>query len=124
LWYNAGENQITQTREHRNMAMNDEITRIKDRIVGAVDVERLYLFGSYAYGEPNEDSDYDFYMVIPDGGMRPVDAVVEARLSLRGMKRKPVDILAGTAEIFGRRSNLQATIERTIAEKGVLIYER
>jgi len=46
------------------MTMNDEIIKIKDAIVSAVDVEKLYLFGSYAYGTPRDDSDYDLYFVL------------------------------------------------------------
>ena len=105
------------------MVMTDEITKIKDTIVKTVPTEKIYLFGSYAYGTPNDDSDYDFYVVIPDGGMRPLDAVGDIYMAMRGMKRKPADILAGTTEIFERRSK-QLTLERTIAERGVVLYER
>jgi predicted nucleotidyltransferase len=103
--------------------MNDEITKIKDKIIGTVPVERLYLFGSYANGTQHEHSDYDFYIVVPNGSIRPIDAIGDAHLAMRGMKIKPVDILAGTAEIFSRRSK-QLTIERKIAEEGVVLYER
>ncbi|MCL2633282.1 MAG: nucleotidyltransferase domain-containing protein [Oscillospiraceae bacterium] len=105
------------------MINNEEILKIKDLIIAAVDVERLYLFGSYAYGTPNEDSDYDFYMVIPNGGIRPIDAMHQARGALRGLKRsKSVDLLANTSERFAYRSQ-GLTMERTIAEKGVVLYE-
>lgn len=105
------------------MTINDEILLIKDVIINAVPVEKLYLFGSYANGTPNDESDYDFYMVIPDNNIRPIDAIGDAYMAMRGMKRKPVDILAGTIEIFSRRSK-QLTLERKIAREGVLLYER
>jgi predicted nucleotidyltransferase len=105
------------------MVTNEEILKIKDTIVSAVDVEKLYLFGSYAYGTPNKDSDYDFYMVIPNGSMRPIDATIEAQMSLRAIRGKAIDILAGTVEIFNRRSQ-GVTLERKIAREGVLLYER
>ena len=106
------------------MVTNEEILKIKDTIVSAVDVEKLYLFGSYAYGTPNKDSDYDFYMVIPNNsGIRPIDATIEAQMSLRSIKGKAIDILAGTVEIFNRRSQ-GVTLERKIAREGVLLYER
>jgi len=104
------------------MVMSDEITRIKDIIVSTVPAERVYLFGSFAYGSPSEDSDYDFYVVVPSGVIRPLDAVGNIYMAMRGMKRRPADILAGTSESFERRSK-QQTLERTIAEKGVLLYE-
>ena len=105
------------------MTMPDEIIRIKDIIVGAVPAEKIYLFGSYAYGTPDENSDYDFYVVIPDDNMRPVEAIQSIYRSMRRKSKKPIDILAGTTEIFNRRSK-QLTIERTIAEEGVVLYER
>ena len=103
--------------------MNGEITAIKDIIVNAVPIEKLYLFGSYANGIPNEDSDYDFYMVIPNDSIRPLDAINMAYLALRGLKRKPADILAGTVDVFTRRSK-GVTLERKIAREGVVLYER
>ena len=103
--------------------MNAEILAIKDKIISAVPVERLYLFGSHANGTANGDSDYDLYMVIPNDNMRPIDAINAAYLAMRGLKRKPVDILAGTVEVFSRRTN-GVTIERKIAREGVLLYDR
>jgi predicted nucleotidyltransferase len=103
--------------------MTDEITAIRDKIVEAVPVEKIYLFGSYAYGTPKEESDYDFYVVIPNGSMRPVEAMQSIYRSMRGIKRKPMDILAGTVDTFERRRS-QLTLERTIAENGVVLYEK
>ena len=103
--------------------INDEIIKIRDIIVNTIPLEKLYLFGSYAYGTPNEDSDYDFYAVIPDGSMRPLEAIEKIYLSMYGVRRKSMDVLAGTVEIFERRSKL-LTLERTIAEKGVVLYDR
>jgi hypothetical protein len=39
------------------------------------------------------------------------------------MKRKPMDVLAGTAETFERRSK-QITLERIIANEGIMLYEK
>jgi predicted nucleotidyltransferase len=105
------------------MVMSDEIIRIKDAIISAVPTEKIFLFGSYAYGTPGEDSDFDIYVVISDGSMRPLDALGDIYMAMRGVGRTPTDILAGTTETFERRSK-QLTLERTIAEKGVVLYER
>ena len=103
------------------MTITNEILTIQYKIINAVPVEKLYLFGSYANGIPNEDSDYDFYVVISNG-LRPVEAVQSIFRSVRGMKRKPMDVLAGTVDTFEQRSK-QITLERTIANEGVLLYE-
>ena len=104
------------------MIITDEIAKIRDIIVNAIPIEKLYLFGSYAYGTPNEDSDYDFYAVIPNDSIRPTDAIYEIHKATGRIRRKPMDVLAGTVEIFNRRSKL-LTMERTIAEKGVVLYD-
>ena len=105
------------------MVINDEILKIKDAIINAVPVEKLYLFGSYAYGTPTEDSDYDFYMVVPADGIRPIDAMGEAHMALWGTGVKSTDFMAGTQETFERRSQIFWTIESKVASKGVLLYE-
>lgn len=105
------------------MVISDDLLKIRNAIVDAIPVEKIYLFGSYAYGTPDANSDYDLYVVIPNGSMRPVEAIQRVYRSVRGTKRKPLDILAGTAETFERRSG-QLTLERTVAEKGVILYAK
>jgi predicted nucleotidyltransferase len=105
------------------MIINQEIKDITKAIIAAVPVERIYLFGSYAYGTPNENSDYDFFIVIPDGELSPIDVAQKARRSMSSIDRKTsVDILADRRSRFEQRG-LMDTIERTIASKGVVLYE-
>jgi len=105
------------------MVINKEIEKIKDIILDTIPLEKLYLFGSYADGTSNENSDYDFYAVIPNDGMRPLEAIQKIYGVMWGVTKKPMDILAGTVEIFNRRSKL-LTMERNIFEKGVLLYDK
>ena len=102
------------------MAITPEIQQIADIIRQAVPAERIYLFGSHAYGTPHEHSDYDFYVVIPDGSMRPIEAAQKAYRALTplGSNRPPVDILASTRSDFDQRKNL-ITLERTIDRRGI-----
>ena len=104
--------------------MTDEITEIKEAIIEALPVEKLFLFGSYAYGTPTEDSDYDFYVLITDESIRPIEARIRARRALSGIKRqKNADILADYRGRFEERSKFN-TLERKISRDGVLLYER
>jgi len=43
-----------------------KINTIKDAILKYVPAKCIYLFGSYAYGNPTEKSDIDIYIVTPD----------------------------------------------------------
>ena len=106
------------------MIENRDIMIITETIKSAIPVERIYLFGSHAKGTQTKDSDYDFYLLIPDNGIKPIDAMREARFSLIPLKRKiPIDILADYISRFEQRSKFN-TIERKIANEGVILYER
>ena len=106
------------------MTINQEIQNIAEAIRQSVAAERIYLFGSHARGITDENSDYDFYVVLPDDGLRPLEAVQKARRSLSALNRvTPVDILADYRGRFNDRARFN-TLERRIANEGVVLYER
>jgi predicted nucleotidyltransferase len=43
-----------------------ELKTITNAITDNTEAVAIYLFGSYAYGEPHGDSDLDIYAVFPD----------------------------------------------------------
>ena len=101
-----------------------EIEIIVETIKKTVDCERIYLFGSYAYGEPSEDSDLDFYVVMPDGPTREIEVMRMIRLNLPSFGRTmPLDIIARHSSRFYNLRSLP-TMERQIADEGILLYER
>ena len=106
------------------MEVNQEIMNIADAIKQEVPVERIYLFGSHSSGIANEDSDYDFFILVPDDGMRPLEAAFKARRVLSKIKRKtPIDILTDYRSRFEERRKLN-TLERKVWNEGVVLYER
>jgi len=103
--------------------ISPEILNITEAIKAAVPAERIYLFGSHAYGTPHEDSDYDFFIIMPDGGLHPLDAARTVRMALAyNSRRTPVDILANYRSRFDDLARLP-TLERRVAQEGVLLYE-
>jgi predicted nucleotidyltransferase len=106
--------------------INDDIIAIKDSIVKTVGdtCEKVILFGSYAYGTPRKDSDYDFFVVLKDDTEKPI-LVLQAiyRTLAKSPMLTPVDVLANYKSRFDWRST-QPTIERKIANEGVVLYER
>ncbi|MDQ1326809.1 MAG: uncharacterized protein QG641_89 [Candidatus Poribacteria bacterium] len=44
----------------------DLLNEIVQRLVNALHPEKIYLFGSHAYGQPNDDSDVDLLIVVND----------------------------------------------------------
>ena len=106
------------------MKINKEIKNIAEAIKQAIPVERIYLFGSYAYGAPGKDSDYDLFVVLPNGGLRPLEAAQKAHIALIGVNaEKPVDILTDYRSRFDDRRQYN-TLERKVFEEGVVLYER
>ncbi|MFP3041832.1 nucleotidyltransferase domain-containing protein [Treponema primitia] len=106
--------------------INDEIMEIKDIIADSVECEKIYLFGSYAYGTPHKDSDYDFYVLLKDdSNIKPLDAmgIIEHKLIYHKRLRTPTDIMANYKSRFEERGKFP-TMERKIIREGVLLYER
>ena len=99
----------------------DDLTRICRIIRDAVDANEIYLFGSYAYGSPRKDSDYDLCVVIPDSEMRPADAVKKIRRAVYPVQSHPMDVIVYRKSTFEERQRL-ASLERIIAREGVLLY--
>ena len=98
-----------------------ELSKLCEVIRQTVAAREIYLFGSYAYGTPHEDSDYDLYVVIPDDGPRPIAAMKDLNVALHKHCRKALDILVAKESRFSGRVNAP-TLERTVKEKGVLLY--
>jgi predicted nucleotidyltransferase len=98
-----------------------ELDIIKNGILQTVPAEAIYLFGSYAYGTPDEDSDLDIYVVITDMDIDLVDLRGEIRKNLRRKKSMPMDLLVGKSSVFNRRKQ-GLTLENVIAESGVLLH--
>ena len=105
--------------------INDEIIAIKDNILSTIGdgCEKIFLFGSYAYGTPQKGSDYDFYVVLKDEMENPLLVMQKIYEYMCDTNYISVDVLANYKSRFEQRST-QPTLERTIANKGVLLYER
>ena len=100
---------------------DQEISSLKDCFVRTLAPLRVYLFGSYASGVPNEDSDFDFYIVVEDDRSDTLDLMVKAYAACSEIKKRPVDIIVGTKSSFDARKQ-RPTIENEVFHKGVLLY--
>ena len=97
----------------------DVITRI---IVNTIPVEAIYLFGSYANGNPGKDSDLDLYIIFKDDlPIRELEAIFSIRKAVASVKKMPLDIIGIKQNRFLDRK-LYATIERKIEREGVKLY--
>ena len=99
---------------------NAEIDEIVKAILNAVPALEIYLFGSYVKGIATEDSDYDFYVVIPDDSIRAIEATWKITSSIPKQTRG-IDMLVGTLSKFNKYKNV-CSIEKEVSETGVRLY--
>ena len=98
-----------------------ELDLIKESVLQIVPAEAIYLFGSYAYGTPCEESDLDIYVVVPDGVVGLIELQAEVRELLWKKRSLSLDLLMGHSSVFNRRKS-GPTLERVIAQKGRMLY--
>jgi predicted nucleotidyltransferase len=109
----------------KNINMDNRVKEELDRYVSFISkmdgVVRIYLFGSYAYGTPTENSDIDLMVVVNDG----VDSFKVMQGVSRGLinRRVPLDVIVDNLSDFTERSKPdRVTLQREIMNNGVMVY--
>jgi predicted nucleotidyltransferase len=100
----------------------DRINNIKESILKFVPARFIYLFGSYAYGNPTEKSDIDIYVVTPDNMHNFSEIYAKIIGDLGDKKIYFIDLLFSRESVFNTRKN-EHIFEETIYQKGKIIYE-
>ncbi len=93
------------------------------RLVDEFSPETIYLFGSHAWGRPEEESDLDLLVIVRTSRQKPIQRAVRAQRSLRGIKL-PVDVLVKTRREFQKYLSVKASLEAQILREGKLLYGR
>jgi predicted nucleotidyltransferase len=92
------------------------------RIVEAWHPYQIWLFGSRARGEANEESDWDLLVVVPDEvSDEEIDPLVVWRLKRESGVR--ADVIMCRLQEFLEDYRTVNTLEYEAATRGVLIYE-
>lgn len=106
----------------RTPTANDPaLAEVVRRLVNAYRPERMYLFGSVARGDADQDSDYDILVVVPD------DAPAERRRSRLAYEvlwgtGAAADVLVWTVSRFDSRVHLAASLPATVIREGKLLH--
>ncbi len=98
------------------------LKNVVERLVKALNPEKIYLYGSYAYGQPNKDSDIDLLIIVSESSLPVHKRAAQAYRSLRGLFI-PADIKVVTHSEFEKYAKWFSSIERVVLEKGQLLYE-
>ena len=97
-----------------------QIQDLCKQIVAVAHPEKIILFGSYAYGEPNDDSDIDL-MIIKSFTEHPWDQAAKLRLQIE--TDMPLDLLVRTPEYVAQRTSIGDSFMQEITEQGTVLYE-
>ena len=96
----------------------DEMTR---RLVKTYNPLAIYLFGSYAWGSPTEESDVDLLVIVKESNERRWKRPIAGSLALWGMG-VPKDLLVYTKTEFDRALEHPSTLARKVYEEGKVLY--
>lgn len=97
------------------------LLKIIERIVSAYHPTRLYLFGSQAAGNQNEDSDYDVVILVDDSAKSEFKSPTLAYKSLSGIQAA-VDVLVWTEQEFQKRLHIPNSLPYKVVNEGVLLH--
>ena len=95
-----------------NNELKSELKKLADKIKEITPATKIYLFGSYAYGTPNEDSDIDL-CILTDENKRKLEILREIRRNV-GDINYPLDILVYKTDEFNERVNNKYIMESKI----------
>lgn len=100
----------------------EEIKKITERIREKYQPEKIILFGSFAWGKPNESSDVDLFIVKKSNLPRRFRTTqVEKILDYTPC---PIDVLVYTPQEIKKREKLNDFFVKNILEKGEVLYAK
>lgn len=109
-----------------------DIDTIKNEIVQRLkplNPDKIILFGSYAYGQPNEESDIDLFLLKDDLGISKVrDYKLKLQKELFDIQKKyllGIDLFVDSTERMQYRiDTVKDQFYNEILEKGVVLYAK
>lgn len=105
------------------MISEQTIEEVKQRLINAYKPLEIYIFGSYAWGCPDEDSDLDLLVIIEKYNTNRYQTLVEGHKALMYMNIAK-DILVLTQEEFEKYSVDHRRLYFRIKNEGTRIYAR
>jgi predicted nucleotidyltransferase len=98
------------------------IQNIVQKLAESYRPQRMILFGSFVYGQPNSDSDIDL-LIIKDTSAPPLERRIQVRQIVADPERRvPFSPLVITPEELERRISLGDPFYRDILTHGEVVY--
>jgi predicted nucleotidyltransferase len=92
-----------------------------ERLVAEFQPEQIWLFGSHAWGTPDEDSDVDLMVIVPSSEERSIRRDQRAQ---RCLGRLPIsaDILVRTRREVNRVREAPGSLTHKVLQEGRKVY--
>ena len=98
------------------------ISTIKDKLVDIYKPDMIYLFGSYVWGSPGNDSDIDICVIVKESSENIYNRIRHGQDVLWEF-RIPVDLLVYTEDEIKEQREHPSTLISKIFSQGIKIYE-
>lgn len=102
-------------------SISASIEEARRRLVAALHPERIFLFGSHAWGTPGPDSDLDFLVIVAESDLPPHKRARAAYRSLFGLG-VPCDVVVQTRAETERLGQVVTSLTHRVLEQGRLIH--
>jgi predicted nucleotidyltransferase len=103
------------------MITREKIKEVADKIAREFQPEKIILFGSFAWGTPNEDSDIDL-LVVKDTEERRIERAKKIRQLFRS-SGTPMDILVYTPRELQEKISVDRNLFlEDVINNGVVLY--
>ena len=100
---------------------NETMAEVIRRIAVALKPEKIYLFGSHAWGTPTPDSDIDLFVIVKESEQPAYRRSREAYRSLRGI-REPFEVFVRTISEVEKSKTVASSLVKKVLEQGKLLY--
>lgn len=105
------------------MVTQEQIQNLVNEIAESYQPEKIYLFGSYANGVPNDDSDIDLF-IVKDTDKNRTDRTVQLLSQIKNYPTVGCDFIIYTPMEFEQSSQSFLNIGNEAVKTGKLLYER
>lgn len=99
------------------------LSEITQKLKTELNPRQIFLFGSYAWGNPGPQSDLDLMIIVDSSPYSPSKRAYFGLRCLRSFDI-PKDIIVRTVAEFDRNKSVTITLDNSVAIKGKLLYER
>lgn len=105
------------------MIPKKKINNAISELIKAYQPESIYLFGSYAWGTPNDDSDLDLLIIVDHTDQDVYTRPIAGHHALWGLGI-PKDLIVYTQKEFDQEASDVTTLCHKIEQTGIKVYAK